>query len=154
MSWTSRGKMIHWNRIVSRYFFTRYRIVGLVSRYLTIRPKVQFPKKMIARTYFKTIFITNYKDLKCYWNALSTYMKTGAPYTGIVTQEWTSEMVLNLFFKSIKNFKLWLLHENTSITAIRIVSKGDCIVTVLSTSRLMNLSVYARGQTRLEWDLK
>ena len=26
--------------------------------------------------------------------------KTGAFYTGIVTQEWTSEMVLNLFFKS------------------------------------------------------
>ena len=47
---------------------------GASIKILMIRPKGQFPKKMIALTYFKTIFITNYKDRKCNWNTLITYM--------------------------------------------------------------------------------
>ena len=33
----------------------KYGNMGLVSQYLKIPPKVQFPNKMIALTYFKTI---------------------------------------------------------------------------------------------------
>ena len=51
---------------------------------------------------FQDHFITNYmyEDLKCYWNTLITYMMNRG-ILGIVTQEQTSEMVLNLFSKSI-----------------------------------------------------
>ena len=56
------------------FWWYLYRIMGLVSWYLTICPKVQFPKKMIALTYFKTIFMT--QGSKCYWNTLITYYMT------------------------------------------------------------------------------
>ena len=36
--------------------------------------KSMISKEMIALTYFKTIFMTNYKDKKCYWNTLITYI--------------------------------------------------------------------------------
>ena len=95
----SRGKTIHWNCIVSRCYFWQYsyRITGLVLRYLTICPKVQFPKKMIALTYFKTIFIISYKVPKCYWNTLITYMTNGGIlHRHCYTKKQTSKMVLNL----------------------------------------------------------
>ena len=78
-----RGETIHWNRIVSLYFFWQYtyRIMVQVTRYLTIR----------------------------WWE------------------------FLNLFFKSIKTFKLWLMHENSIVIHIvRQVSRqvSYCEVTV------------------------
>ena len=115
-------------------FFWRYayRIVGLVSQYMTIHPKYfQFPKKMIALTYFETIFITNYKDLKCYWTTLITYMTNrGIIHRHCYLWDGFEHSSCDLCMKIVSQY---ISYREASI-AIRIVSCGDCIVTVLSSS--------------------
>ena len=60
-------------------------------------PKVQFSKKMIPLTYFKTISITNYKDKIILKYTDHIYDKQG---------HLTQALILNLFSKSIKTFKV------------------------------------------------
>ena len=87
---------------------------------------------MIALTYFKTIFITNYKDLKCYYNKLITYI-TGASYTGIVTHRVLKLLSCDLCMKivswyvSCDNYRnmyrivRWLYHYSPSFNIIQVI---------------------------------